>query len=402
MIFHMKRSWLFSLLGALLLVGCNHIVVARQPLVGMTDTAAYFPRLAGKRIAILANHTSVADMPTATGADTTGRVHLVDLLHARGFDVTGIFSPEHGFRGTADAGEAVGNSHDAKTGIPIRSLYDGHTKYPSSATMETFDLLVVDMQDVGLRFYTYYIAMLRMMEACAAAGKAVIVLDRPNPNGDKIDGPMLDMRFKSGVGALPIPVLHGLTMGEIARMAVGEGWCAACDLTVVPCRHYTHAIEYILPVAPSPNLPNQQAIYLYASLCLFEGTPVSVGRGTNIPFQCFGHPDLAGYDFSFTPRPMFGAKHPLCEGKCCWGQNLTTIPLEKARETGFSLRWMLETYRALNLGDKFFKPIFDKLAGSDQLRHQIVKGMTEPEIRASWQPALDGYRTLRAKYLLYE
>jgi len=398
----MKRIWPFLLSAILLLVGCSHAIGQQQPLVGMTDTTTYFPRLAGQRVAVLANHTSVAELPTASGADVSGCVHLVDLLHARGFEVTGIFSPEHGFRGTADAGEAVTNSHDEKTGIPIRSLYDGRTKYPSSATMATFDLLVVDIQDVGLRFYTYYITMLRMMEACAAAGKAVIVLDRPNPNGDKIDGPILDMRFKSGIGALPIPVLHGLTMGEIARMAVGEGWCAVCDLTVVPCRNYTHATEYLLPIAPSPNLPNQRAIYLYASLCLFEGTPVSVGRGTDIPFQCFGHPDLAGYDFSFTPRPMFGAKQPLHEGKSCRGRNLATIPLAEVRNVGFSLRWIIETYRALNLGNKFFKPVFDKLAGSDQLRLQIGRGMTETQIRASWQSDLDRYRSLRAKYLLYE
>ena len=215
--------------------------------VGMTDTAAYFPLLRGRRVAVLANQTSVAELPGVRGAsgaavttDGAGRVHLVDLLHESGFDVEAIFSPEHGFRGTADAGEKVAGSVDARTGIPIRSLYDGRTLRPSDETMRSFDVLVVDMQDVGLRFYTYYIAMLRMMEACADYGHEVIVLDRPNPHGEKIDGPLLDMRYASGVGALPIPVLHGLTMGEIARMAVGEGWCAPCRLTVVACRNYAH------------------------------------------------------------------------------------------------------------------------------------------------------------------
>ena len=263
-------------------------------LVGMTDTAAYFPLLRGRRVAVLANHTSVAAMPGAVGTagrpltvDAAGRVHLVDLLHESGFDVVAIFSPEHGFRGTADAGEKVAGSVDARTGIPIRSLYDGRTLRPSDEVMRSFDVLVVDMQDVGLRFYTYYISMLRMMDACAEFGRLVIVLDRPNPNGDKVEGPLLDRKYKSGVGALPIPVLHGLTMGEIARMAVGEGWARRCDLTVVPCRNYTHATEYVLPVAPSPNLPTQRAVYLYAALCPFEGTVVSLGRGTDKPFEIY-------------------------------------------------------------------------------------------------------------------
>ena len=225
----------------------------------MTDTAAYFPLVRGQRVAVLANQTSVAEMPGAPGADAAGRVHLVDLLHGAGFDVAAIFSPEHGFRGTADAGEHVASSVDARTGIPIRSLYDGNTKRPSDETMRSFDVLVVDMQDVGLRFYTYYISMLRMMDACADFGRRVVVLDRPNPNGHIIDGPVLDMKYRSGVGAIPVPVLHGLTMGEIARMAAGQGWAKQCALTVVKCRNYTHATEYLLPVAPSPNLPTARA-----------------------------------------------------------------------------------------------------------------------------------------------
>ena len=432
--------------------------------VGMTDTAAYFPLLRGQRVAVLANHTSVAVMPsssapvapataTAELEITSGKlgitsvelapnippkmihpmhpdqqppssetvaaaqapgpqqrvqphsaqlVHLVDLLHAQGFDVTGIFSPEHGFRGTADAGEHVGNSVDPATGIPIRSLYDGNTRRPSDETMRSFDVLVVDMQDVGLRFYTYYITMLRMMDACAAYGHRVVVLDRPNPNGDKVDGPLLQSRYYSGVGALPIPVLHGLTMGEIARMAVGEGWAKPCDLTIVPCRNYTHSTPYELPVPPSPNLRTQRAVYLYASLCLFEGTSVSVGRGTDRPFEVYGHPGLADYPYRFTPRPTAGAKHPLHEGKTCRGEDLGNMSFDEARATGFSLRWLIDACRALGRDPKFFNPMFEKLVGVDYVREMILAGADEADIRARWEDELKRYRQLRRSYLLYE
>ena len=358
--------------GAQPVSACGAPLPHAPVLVGMTDTAAYFPKLKGLRVAVLANHTAVARfcepaqgkyaaeaerLPGVSageaaalpdragcrparlpGASADGTIHLVDLLHGRGFNVTGIFSPEHGFRGTADAGEHVGNSVDGRTGIPIRSLYDGNTKRPSDEAMQSFDVLVVDMQDVGLRFYTYYITMLRMMDACAEFGRTVVVLDRPNPNGHLIDGPVLDMKYKSGVGALPIPVLHGLTMGEIARMAVGEGWSRKCRLDVVCCRNYTHATPYRLPVAPSPNLPTQRAVYLYPSLCLFEGTVVSLGRGTDKPFEIYGHPDMKGYGFSFTPRPTAGAKHPPLEGRLCHGADLSRMPLDEARQVGLTLR----------------------------------------------------------------
>lgn len=368
----------------------------------MTDTAAYFPLLAGRRVALLTNHTAVADMPEVAGADASGRVHLVDLLHRRGFEVTGIFSPEHGFRGKADAGEAVANSVDAATGIPIRSLYNGNAQRPSDAAMRSFDVLVVDMQDVGLRFYTYHISMLRLMEACAACRKPVIVLDRPNPNGNRIDGPVLEPQHRSGVGMIPVPVLHGLTMGEIARMAVGEGWIAPCALTVVPCRNYTHSTEYVLPVAPSPNLPTQRAIYLYASLCPFEGTPISVGRGTDKPYECFGHPALRSFGYAFTPRPNAGAKHPPLEGVECQGVDLSDMPLDEARASGFSLRYVADAFRASGLGDKFFTPMFEKLVGVSYVRAMLLDGASEAEIRARWQPDVERYRLLRARYVLYE
>ena len=376
--------------------------LSARVLVGMTDTAAYFPLVRGQRVAVLANQTSVAEMPGAPGADAAGRVHLVDLLHGAGFDVAAIFSPEHGFRGTADAGEHVASSVDARTGIPIRSLYDGNTKRPSDETMRSFDVLVVDMQDVGLRFYTYYISMLRMMDACADFGRRVVVLDRPNPNGHIIDGPVLDMKYRSGVGAIPVPVLHGLTMGEIARIAAGEGWAKQCALTVVKCRNYTHATEYLLPVAPSPNLPTARAVYLYAALCPFEGTVVSLGRGTDKPFEMYGHPDMTGRTFSFTPRPTAGAKHPPLEGRLCRGVDLSGMPLAEAREVGFSLRYVIDACADLGMGDKFFTPMFEKLVGVGWVREMILAGASEAEIRARWADDVERYRERRTKYLLYE
>ncbi len=358
---------------------------------GAADTAAYFPLLQGRRIAVLANHTALV-----------GEEHLVDLLHRCGYDLTGIFSPEHGFRGTADAGEKVKSSLDEKTGIPIRSLYDGRTLRPSAETMETFDLLLVDMQDVGVRFYTYYISMLRMMEACAAADKFVVVLDRPNPHGAEVDGPILDMdRYKSGVGALPIPVLHGLTMGEIARMAVGEGWCSPCRLEVVRCRNYTHSTPYLLPVAPSPNLPTERSVALYPSLCLFEGTVMSVGRGTDQPFECYGHPQLVGNDdfpYHFTPCSMAGAKEPPFRDKLCSGRSLRELVQVP---NGLQLDYLVEAYRAMGIGEAFFNAMFEKLIGVEWVRQMILQGYDADAIENCWQTEVEQFRTLRRRYLLY-
>ncbi len=378
-------------------------VRAQEVLVGMTDTASYYPLLRGRRVAVLTNHTAVAEMPgSGAPADGAGRVHLVDMLHDAGFDVRGIFAPEHGFRGTADAGEAVRGGVDAATGIPIFSLYDGRQLRPSDETMRAFDVLLGDMQDVGVRFYTYHITMLRMMDACAAFGRTVVVLDRPNPHGEKIDGPILEPKYRSGVGVLPIPVLHGLTMGEIARMAVGEGRAAPCRLTVVPCRNYTHAAEYLLPVAPSPNLPTQRAVYLYPTLCLFEGTVLSVGRGTETPFEVYGHPDMADRGFRFTPRPTPGARQPLHEGRVCRGVDLHGVPLDTARRMGLTLEPLIAAYAELGPGEGFFKPIFEKLIGTGYVREMIAAGASADEIRARWQEDLAEYRRLRGKYLLYD
>ena len=360
--------------------------------VGAERTEQYLPMLAGKRVAILANHTSIV-----------GEEHLVDMLCRKSVNVVAIFSPEHGFRGKADAGERVANAVDEKTGIPIRSLYDGSKKRPSDEVMQSFDLLVVDMQDVGLRFYTYYITMLRMMEACAEFGLQVVVLDRPNPNGLYVDGPILDMRHKSGVGALPIPVVHGLTMGEIARMAIGEGWASKVELTVIPVEGYTRNMRYVLPVAPSPNLRTQHAIYLYPAVCLFEGTIVSLGRGTEAPFEMYGHPTMSDCSFKFTPRSTAGAKNPPLLDQECQGVDLRKIDCERIISEGFTLKYVIDAYRRTgSRGDEFFRSFFEKLVGVDYVRQMIIEGRTEAEIRARWADDVARFCEQRTPYLLYE
>lgn len=377
---------------AMLLLFCSLGVQARELRVGAERTDQYLPLLAGKRVALLANHTSMV-----------GEEHLVDLLCRERVNVVAIFSPEHGFRGTADAGEKVSSGVDPKTGIPIRSLYDGSKQRPSDEVMQSFDMLLVDMQDVGLRFYTYYIAMLRMMEACAEFGLHVIVLDRPNPNGMYVDGPTLDMRYKSGVGALPIPVVHGLTMGEIARMAIGEGWARKVELTVVPVEGYERAMRYVLPIAPSPNLRTQNAICRYPAVCLFEGTIVSLGRGTEAPFEMYGHPAMSGCDFTFTPESTAGAKTPPLKGQMCRGVDLRKCSCEEAIREGFTLKYLIDAYRRTgSRGDEFFSPFFEKLVGVDYVRKMVIEGRTDEEIRARWADDVARFCEQRKPYLLYE
>ncbi len=325
--------------------------------MGAELTHKYFPLIADKRVAVLTNQTGMI-----------GDEHLVDMLSNNDFNLVGIFSPEHGFRGTADAGEHVRSSVDEKTGIPIWSLYDGKGNRPSVETMDKFDVLVFDLQDVGLRFYTYYITMMHMMDACALHGKEMIVLDRPNPNGFYVDGPILDMKHKSGVGALPIPVVHGMTLGELALMINGEKWLPSkrtCQLTVVACENFTSDMKYELPIAPSPNLPNIHSIYLYPSTCLFEGTVVSLGRGTSFPFEVYGHPNYSGADFSFTPRSVSGAKNPPLLNKKCYGVDLRNLSDEYIWENGFDLSYVIDAYNNLKMGDKFFSSFFEKLVGVD-------------------------------------
>ncbi|MBQ7963110.1 MAG: DUF1343 domain-containing protein [Alistipes sp.] len=361
-------------------------------IVGAERTEEYITKLSCQRVAVLANHTAMV-----------GDKHLVDMLIANRVNLVGIFSPEHGFRGKADAGEHVNSSVDEQTGVPIWSLYDGNAKRPSDERMRAFDVLLVDIQDVGLRFYTYYISMIRMIDACADFGRKVIILDRPNPNGMYVDGPILDVaKYKSGVGALPIPVVHGLTMGEIALMAQGEGWSKKCDVEVVPCAGYTHQSRYVLPIAPSPNLPTQHSIYLYPSTCLFEGTVCSLGRGTEAPFEMYGHPSYQGGDFEFTPRSVAGAKNPPLKDQKCRGVDLRGVADEAIIAAGFNLEYVIDAYRNLNMGEKFFTRMFLLLTGVDYIKEMIVAGHSAEEIRARWQGDVAKFKEQRRKYLLYE
>ena len=368
-----------------------------QPVVGAAFMDGYLPLMEGKSVAVCANQTSMV-----------GATHLVDTLVARKVNVVSIFCPEHGFRGEAEAGASISSSVDAKTGIPIVSLY-GRNKKPTSEQMKGLDVVVFDIQDVGCRFYTYISTLSYVMEAAAENGVSVIVLDRPNPNGYFVDGPVLDPKFKSFVGMHPVPVVHGMTIGEYARMVNGEGWLAngvVCDLTVIPMSGYTHATRYSLPVAPSPNLQTDEAIYLYPSLCLFEGTAVSVGRGTLTPFQIFGHPLLKAGDFHFTPKPIKGvSENPPQKGLDCRGFDLSGYAKQMRDSVNcFSVQYVLTAFENFpqNQTDFFTNSaFFDKLAGTDQLRKQILAHKTETEIRASWQPQLDTFKQMRKKYLLY-
>ena len=362
-------------------------------IVGAACTSEYVPLLKGKKVALLSNHTGVV-----------GDKHVLDIMLEKGVDVTTIFSPEHGFRGNADAGEHEKSSVDEKTGIPIASLYDGNSKKPAKKVMDGFDVLVVDIQDVGLRFYTYYVTMINLMNAAIEYDKEVVVFDRPNPNGMYVDGPILDMKYKSGVGALPIPVVHGLTMGEIANMANGEGWLEngkKVKLTVIKCKNYTHQSRYVLPVAPSPNLPNMHSIYLYPSTCYFEATPVSLGRGTDKPFQVYGHPNMKGYDFSFTPRSIPGAKNPPQLDRECYGRDLTQIPDDEIIAKGINLEYVIDAYRNLNLDDHFFRSFFELLIGNGKVRKMIKEGKSADEIKATWSEDVARFKEQRRPYLLY-
>lgn len=361
--------------------------------VGAEQTSEYFPILKNKKIAVFSNHTGMI-----------GNKHTVDVLIENKLNVVAIFSPEHGFRGDADAGEHVSSSVDSKTGVPILSLYDGKAGKPSEESMRKFDVLLVDIQDVGLRFYTYYISMVKLMDACAEYNRKMIILDRPNPNGHYVDGPILDMKYKSGVGWLPIPVVHGMTLGELALMVNGEKWLPAskeCDVTVIKCKNYTHHSLYQLPVAPSPNLPNMKAIYLYPSTCYFEATPVSLGRGTSLPFQIYGHPNMRGYDYAFTPKSVPGAKNPPQLDKLCYGKDLSGLSDKEIWEKGVDLSYVIDAYTNLNMGEHFFRPFFELLIGTDYVRKMIIQGKSADEIKAMWKDDVEKFKVQRKPYLLY-
>jgi uncharacterized protein YbbC (DUF1343 family) len=386
----------------LLFIACR-LFGAEGIKTGAEQTGKYLPMLKGKRVAIVANQTSVI-----------GKTLLVDSLKSLKINVVKIFGPEHGFRGTASAGAIVADSIDAKTGIREISLYGKKSK-PSKADLADVDLVIFDIQDVGARFYTYINLLAKVMESCAENNKEMIILDRPNPNGFSVDGPVLDMKLKSGIGMFPIPITHGMTIGELARMYNGEGWLAnrmKCKFTVIPLANYSHNLEYELPVAPSPNLNTPQSILLYPSLCLFEGTIISQGRGTYFPFTVLGNPDLKGkYSFLFTPASIKGmSETPLHQDKACYGLDLRKYDTRIFRKTGqINLSWLIEIYQAYPFKAKFFDfkqstqmGNFDNLAGVTSLRQQIIAGKTEAEIRKSWEPGLSEFKRLRQKYLLYK
>jgi uncharacterized protein YbbC (DUF1343 family) len=381
----------------------------------------YLPLIKGKRVGIFANQTS-----------TVGNSHLVDTLRKLGVDIKVIFGPEHGFRGTADAGEKIGNYTDQKTGIPVVSLY-GNKRRPSADDMKDVDILIFDIQDVGVRFYTYISSLEEFMEAAFELGKPLMILDRPNPNGHYVDGPVLDKKYKSFVGMQSVPVVYGMTIAEYAMMIAGEKWLSEkanarydyyknyaqnsvdtpFHFQIIKNRNYTHKSKYILPVKPSPNLPNIQSIYLYPSTCFFEGTVLSEGRGTNKQFQVFGHPSLPKNLYSFTPNPNEGAKSSKLYGQVCYGWDLSGTPEEVLAKVNnkIQLKWLMEAYKLFPEKDKFFilpksgkmeQSFFNKLAGNNELWQQIVAGRSEKEIRKSWEPKHSEFKKIRQKYLLYE
>jgi uncharacterized protein YbbC (DUF1343 family) len=360
----------------------------KKLVLGAEQVKSYKALLFNKKVALVVNQTSMV-----------GDKHLVDVMLENDIEVKKVFAPEHGFRGQADAGEKVESGKDPKTGLPIVSLY-GKNKKPTAEQLADVDVVIFDIQDVGVRFYTYISTMHYVMEACAENNKHLIVLDRPNPNGDYIDGPVLEEEHRSFVGMHPIPIVHGLTVGELAGMINGEGWLEGglkCELSVIRMENYTHHTPYELPVKPSPNLPNQQSIRLYPSLALFEGTSISVGRGTYMPFQVVGYPDKRFGEFSFMPESIEGmAKYPKHEGKTCYGVDLRNIT-----PPAFTLRYLLDFYRMSDFKEEFFNNFFEKLAGTSELRDQIKAGFDEQEIRLSWQEDLTKYKEMRKVYLLY-
>lgn len=370
------------------------VVTDADIIIGAKRMDRVLPLLAGKRVGLVVNNTSVVC-----------NTHLVDSLFALKVDIVKIFSPEHGFRGDQDAGETVESSRDHKTGIPVVSLY-GEVKKPKQEDLKNVDVLVFDIQDVGARFYTYISTMSLCMEAAAEAGVEFVVLDRPNPNGFYVDGPVLKPGYESFVGMHQIPVVHGMTIGEYALMVNEEGWLAdsvSCRLKIIPMLYYKHTDLYQLPVAPSPNLRTMESVYLYPSLCLFEGSVISIGRGTDKPFQVFGHPCFDETAFSFVPDSSFGAKKPLYKGESCNGYDLTQFAADNFKTSGkVYLYWLNDAYRSYGSAEDFFNNYFDRIVGSQTLRNQIIQNYSEDEIRKSWHDDLNAFKKIRKKYLLYE
>ncbi len=401
----MQNKKLSGLTAVVLLLQVNFCCAQTRAIqTGADQTKLYLPFLQGKKVGMVVNQTSVI------GAKNT---LSVDSLLRLGIKINLIFGPEHGFRGNASNGAKVTDEVDAKTGIPVISLY-GAKRKPSKKDLEAVDIMIFDIQDVGCRFYTNINTLADVMEACAENGKELIILDRPNPN-DFIDGPVLDMKLKSGIGRFPIPITHGITIGEFAQMVNGQGWLPnkmQCKIRVIPVKNYMHGMDYNLPVNPSPNLNTQQSVLLYPSLCLFEGTTISQGRGTYMPFTVLGSPDLKGmYSFSFTPVSIPGkSETPLHQNEACFGLDLRNYNTAKLRKTGqINLKWMMELYKAFPLKEKFFDMSqskqmgnIDKLAGTTAFKEQIIAGKSEKEIRQSWEPELSRYKTMRLQYVLYK
>ena len=368
----------------------NQSTTAEKKIItGAERLNLYLPLLMNKKVGLIVNHTSLV-----------GNTHLVDTLLSLNIHVKKVFAPEHGFRGKADAGEKVNNEIDSKTGLPIISLY-GSNKKPTKAQLADLDIVIFDIQDVGVRFYTYISTMHYAMEACAENKKQLLILDRPNPNGNYVDGPILEPEYSSFVGMHPIPLVHGLTIGELAQMINGEKWLDSgkvASIRVIPCENYTHKDQYSVPVKPSPNLPNDQAIKLYPSLGLFEGTIISMGRGTKFPFQVAGAPDNKYGEFTFTPRSIEGmAKNPPYENQVCYG-----VDLRKGSIQGLTLKYLIDFYQKTPNKEKFFNNFFPKLAGNSILKEQIKSGLSEEQIKESWKPELNIYKAIRKKYILYE
>ncbi len=361
-------------------------VNAQNIVLGAEQNDIYLPLLKNKKVGVVGNQSSMIV-----------NTHLVDSLLSSGINIVNVFSPEHGFRGTADAGAIIEDGIDSKTGLPIISLY-GNNKKPRKEQLKGIDILVFDIQDVGVRFYTYISTLHYVMEAASENNITVIVLDRPNPNGHYIDGPILDTAFQSFVGMHTIPVVHGMTIGEYAKMINGENWIATkCELIVIEMENYTHNTYYDLPIKPSPNLPNARAVNLYPSLCLFEGTTISIGRGTNYPFQHFGAAYLKS-NYSFIPKSGEGSKYPKHENIECFG---TDLRFQDNYLTTINLNWIIETYKQCSEKEKFFNNFFNTLAGNDKLKKQIIAGKTAREIKASWQEGLEEFKKIRKKYLIY-
>ncbi len=389
----MKLAYYFILLLIVSMTPSCSFAASGKPVTGASQIELYRPLIEGKSLAVVANQTSMA-----------GKTHLVDKLLDMGMNIKVIFAPEHGFRNLADAGESIKDEKDSETGISIISLYGKHLK-PTQEDLQGINLVLFDIQDVGARFYTYISTLHYVLEACAENNVECMVLDRPNPNGFYFDGNIPDTSYRSFVGMDPVPVVHGMTTGEYAKMINGEGWLKGgvkCKLTVIKCTNYTHNSLYDLPVKPSPNLPNQTSVYLYPSLCFFEGTKISVGRGTAFPFQAYGSPDLPDRGFSFTPESVPGAKNPPLAGIRCYGTDLRKAIKDKLVPVpNLNLDWIIEAYNDYPDKGKFFTGYFDVLAGGPLLREQIQEGMTSEQIRATWKEGLVKFGKIRDKYLLY-